>query len=135
MPRIPTVLLVPGDRLTGLLTANGLQVYGYDVRTARNPEEAIAVLDDPARQDRIGVLVIDVDLGGERDGLFVAELARRRDPSILVIYTARQPHRVPERRRVRGAPILSTPYHPQQVAGLIMELRSRSDTGSARGAA
>jgi hypothetical protein len=35
MARQPLVLLVPGDRLTGVLTKRGLEGYGYDVLTSK----------------------------------------------------------------------------------------------------
>ena len=45
-----------------------------------------------------------------------------------MIYTARAPHLVPEHQKVPGAPVLRTPYWPQQVAGLIAALAQRPGT-------
>lgn len=123
MHRLPTVLLVAGDGLTRLLTTSGLAMYGYEVRTAETGAEAIEVLRASTGPDRIGVLIIDLDLPADPDGLATARLARAQHPKLMVIYTTRMPQRVPDKQKVSGAPILRTPYHAQQIAGIIRELQ------------
>lgn len=126
MKRKTLVLVVAGDALTRQLTMNGLQMYGHEVVTARDGREAINLLNsDP----RIGVVVTDVELGGEPDGLTVAEAARGIDPRMLVIYTSRFPHTIPAKRKVSSAPTLRTPFHPQQIVGLISQLRQGPGSG------
>lgn len=122
MSREPIVLLVAADGLTRLITANGLQMYGYNVLTARNGEEAVALLE---ANRRIHVLVTDADLGGDPDGLAIARFARGLHPKIEVIYTGRAPFRIPEALKVKGAPSIRTPFHPQQIVGIISEFRQR----------
>jgi CheY-like chemotaxis protein len=119
MKRNALVLLV-ADALTRRLTANGLAMYGYEVAAARDGAEAMELL---RTERRIGLLITDIELGGEIDGLAVAQAARQADPRMLVIYTARFPHAIPARRKVDAAPTLRTPYHPQQIVGLIAQLR------------
>lgn len=123
MNKIPTVLLVAGDGLTRLLTTSGLAMYGYEVRAADTAADALEVLRGASGVDRIGVLVVDLDLPGDPDGLTVAKLARAQQPKLIVIYTSRMPQRVPEKMKVAGAPILRTPYYAQQIAGIIRELQ------------
>lgn len=123
MHRLPTVLLVAGDGLTRLLTISGLAMYGYEVRTAENGAEALDALRASSGPDRIGVLMVDLDVSGDPDGLAVARAARSHNPKLMVIYTTRSPQRVPDKQKVSGAPILRTPYHAQQVAGIIRELQ------------
>jgi DNA-binding NtrC family response regulator len=122
MNRQPVVLLVAGDGLTRLITSNGLSMYGYEVVTARDAAEAADALGE---NRRIGVLVVDADLAGETDGLAIAQNARRLDPKIDVIYTSRNPYRIPEKAKVKGAPCIRAPYHPQQIVGIISELKHR----------
>ena len=59
MAKQTLVLLVPGDRLTGVLTESGLQGFGYDVLVAGSPEEASDLL---RTDNRIDVVVVDADL-------------------------------------------------------------------------
>ncbi len=128
MARQPLVLLVPGDRLTGLLTKRGLEGYGYDVLPASGVEEALDLLRTNAR---ISVLVVDVKLENTCAGLGLAKAARMADPRVNVVYTCGIPHRLPEREKVRGAPCLRTPYHPHQLVGVIAQISSRHEAHAA----
>ena len=132
MKRNALVLLVAADALTRRLTANGLEMYGYEIVTARDGSEAIALLQT---ERRIGIVVTDVELGDAVDGLAVAEAARQIDSRMLVIYTSRFPHTIPTSRKVSAAPTLRTPYHPQQIVGIISQLRQAAGTGEAAEAA
>ena len=128
MKRNALVLLVAADALTRQLTMNGLEMYGYEIVTARNGSEAMDLL---RAERRIGVVVTDIELGGDVDGLAVAEAARQIDARMLVIYTSRSPHTIPANRKVRAAPTLRTPYHPQQIIGIISQLRQTPGNGDA----
>jgi CheY-like chemotaxis protein len=127
MSRQPLVLVLAGDVLTRRVTDNCLQMYGYDVLTAESGEEALAQLEENPR--RIGVLVTDADIGGVPDGLTLAKTARSLNDKIIVIYTARLPHLIPARQMVANAPIVRTPYFPQQIVGVISQLRYRPAPG------
>ena len=120
MKRNSLVLVVAVDALTRQLTRNGLEMYGHEVVTARDGAEAMNLLQT---ERRIGILVTDVELGGDVDGLSVAQAARDIEPRMLVIYTSRFPHTIPANRKVSKAPTLRTPFHPQQIIGVISQLR------------
>lgn len=122
MARTLTVLLVASDGLTRQITANGLTMYGYEPMLARDGAEAMAAL---TGERRIDILVVDADLGGEVSGLAVAKAARLVNPRMDVIYTSRMPFRIPDAAKVKGAPSIRTPYQPQQIVGMISELRHR----------
>jgi DNA-binding NtrC family response regulator len=132
MKRNALVLLVAADALTRRLSTNGLEMYGYEVVSARDGAEAMALLQT---ERRIGVLVTDIELGDGVDGLAVAQAARQVDPRMHVIYTSRFPHTIPANKKVRAAPTLRTPYHPQQIVGIISQLRQAHGTGEAAEAA
>jgi DNA-binding NtrC family response regulator len=108
--------------LTRQVTANGLAMYGYEPFLARDGHEAMKILETERRVD---VLVVDADLGGDVSGLAVAKAARILHPRIDVIYASRAPHRIPEAAKVKGAPSIRNPYQPQQIVGMIGELRYR----------
>ena len=124
MARALVVLLVAGEGLIPTITADGLTIYGYDVVVAQDGDEAVEQL---RTQRRIDVLVTDAELGGDVDGLSLAHLARELHPKVEVIYTARLPHRIPEKAKVRGAPCVRAPYHPYQIAGVISALKHRPE--------
>ena len=131
MSKQPVVLLVAADGLTRQVTANGLAMYGYETLLARNGQEAVEQL---SAHRRISVLVIDADIMGETSGLAVAKLARLQFPRIDVIYTSRAPHRIPDALRVKGAPCIRNPFQPQQIVGMISELRQRVPNSELRAA-
>jgi DNA-binding NtrC family response regulator len=122
MARQPLVLLVPGDRLTGILTRGGLQGYGYDVLVAGSVDEALDLLHT---NRRISVLVVNVGLEQTSDALALAKAARTVDPTIKIVYTCGAPNKLPDREKVTGAPCLRTPYHPHQLVGVIGQLANR----------
>ena len=122
MARQLVVLLVASDGFTRQITSNGLAMYGYEPLLARDGAEAMKFIDG---KDRIDVLVVDADIGGDISGLAVAKAARLANPRIDVIYTSRMPYRIPEAGKVKGAPSIRTPYQPQQIVGMISELRHR----------
>jgi DNA-binding response OmpR family regulator len=119
MARPTLVLLLPGDPLTGLLTESGLRSYGFEVLVARTSAEALDVF---CATRNIRVLVVDADLA---NGPSLAKTARSRDPDLHVIYTAREPNKLPDREKVGGAPCLRAPYHPHQLVGVISGLLRR----------
>ncbi len=125
MGRQPLVLLVSGDRLAELTTANSLASYGYEVLLTRTLEDAAHLL---RTNPRISVLVIDTDLGQAGTGLSLAKSTRMSDPDLNVIYTSRMPFRLADAEKVDGAPCLRTPYRPHQLAGVISQLVRRVAT-------
>lgn len=129
MARQLTVLLVASDGLTRQITANGLAMYGYETLLAKDGVEAMEAI---TAGGRIDILVVDADLVGDIPGLEVAKAARLRHPRVDVIYTSRMPFRIPEAAKVKGAPSIRTPYQPQQIVGMISELRHRGSADEAR---
>jgi DNA-binding response OmpR family regulator len=117
----PLVLLLHADPLTQLLVGSGLQGYGYEVLFAGTTDEA----QDLLQSRRIGVLVADMDADVASRLAFVRS-ARKVDPSLTVIYTARLPSKLPDRDKVPGAPCLCSPYHPHQLVSLLGQLTRRS---------
>ena len=123
MARHQTVLLIARDGLSRKVTSAGLSMYGYEVLTADDGEQAAEVLQG---NRQITLIVTDADLGGNVDGLEIARFARKMNPNVEVIYTSRLPHRIPLMAKVSGAPTLRDPYHPHQLVGVISHLRQRS---------
>ena len=122
MPRQALILVVASDGLTRRTTVSNLHCYDYEVLSATNGAEAAALLREHGR--RLSVLVTDADArSGAVDGLEAARIARSLNPKVNVIYTSRAPHTIPANRKVSGAPVLRIPYFPQQIIGIIANLR------------
>ena len=117
----PLVLLLHADPLTQLVVGSGLETYGYEVVLASTASDALDLL----RSRRVGVLVADVE-SDLANRLALVRSARKADPTLSVIYTARVPSKLPDRDKVPGAPCLRSPYHPHQLVSLIGQLTRRS---------
>jgi DNA-binding NtrC family response regulator len=122
MARQPLVLLIPADRRTGAITRAGLEGYGYDVLMAGTVDEAHDLL---RANQRVSVLVVDVEPKQTSAGMVLAKAARGADPSLHVIYTCDAPYKLSDQEKVSGAPCLRTPYHPHQLVGVIGQISSR----------
>ena len=80
MPGHQSVLLVAKDGLTRNVTTAGLSMYGYDVVTASDGQQALEMLQ---ANKNITLLVSDADLGGDIDGLAIARRAREINPKLM----------------------------------------------------
>jgi CheY-like chemotaxis protein len=114
----PLVLLTRADPAARCDIAAALNRFGYDVLTACNGDEAVALLQ---LERSVGVLVADVEAGG----LALAREARALRPNLGVIYASVAPYRVAENSKVSGAPILHVPYSAHQLVGVIAGLGRR----------
>jgi len=79
--------LIEDDPLLRVPVAKALAEAGYQVVSAANGVEGIALLQDR----RFEVAVIDVVLPGHVDGVFLAEEARRHNPDLQVIFVSGKP--------------------------------------------
>ncbi|MEA2822999.1 MAG: hypothetical protein QOJ86_5003 [Bradyrhizobium sp.] len=78
------VLIVEDDDLVGELLNDELTNAGYEVVSAANADQAIAILE--ARSD-IHLVFTDIDMPGSMDGLRLAACVRDRWPPVHIIIT------------------------------------------------
>lgn len=103
-----TVLLVEDDGLIRMNTAEMLEDAGLIVVEAESAEEARAALQTMA----IDVLVTDVNLPGA-SGIDLAEEARKRHPSTMIVFATGDPASV---RSQRSAFVVAKPYDARNLA-------------------
>ncbi len=110
------VLLVDDNVDLVLATAPMLETFGFAVTTAFSADEALRILD----KDGIDVVLSDVSMPGERNGLDLARHVRGARPSIPVVlmtgYTAELQRAVAE-----GFKVLQKPCTPERVAAALQE--------------
>ncbi len=85
------VLLVDDNDMVRESIARRLRIIGYDVVEASNGHDANLIL-----PDRIDILITDIVLHQDIDGWALAEIARRMDPNLPLVFmsgymSARQP--------------------------------------------
>ena len=117
----PKILVVDDDYLVCAFATEVLSAAGYRLVTAHDAAEALARID--AEPD-IDLLFTDIVMPGGRDGLALAELARRRRPCLRVLYTSGFAARLLEADQAALlGPFMAKPYRPQQlteaVAGVL----------------
>jgi DNA-binding response OmpR family regulator len=114
----PTVLITATNDAVRREVCDVLYRFDYEAVVASDETEAVTLLRD---NRRIGVIVADIELGG----LTLAREARAIRPNLGVVYTSVAPHRVAERTKVSGAPIMRKPYAAHQLVGVIQGLGRR----------
>ncbi len=120
-----TILVVEDEWFTRLEIMEFLEAHRYRVIEARDGEAAAEAL---GKEDGVDAVVTDVRLDGEMDGWDVAEMARRADPDIPVVYTSGAAA-APE-RLVPGSVFLRKPY---QLDGLLDVCRKLCEAKSRPG--
>jgi CheY-like chemotaxis protein len=109
----PKILVVDDDYLVCAFATEVLSAAGYRLVTAHDAAEALARID--AESD-IDLLFTDIVMPGGRDGLMLAELARRRRPRLKVLYTSGYAARLLEADQAALlGPFMAKPYRPQQL--------------------
>jgi CheY-like chemotaxis protein len=127
-----TVLLVEDEPAVRLITARGLQEYGYGVVEASGGHQALEVLE---RSDGpINLLITDVILAG-MDGPELARRAAELAPELPVLFISGYTDDEIVRRGLlqEGQPFLQKPFTPEALASQVTELLKRDkDSPSAR---
>ncbi len=121
-----SILLVEDEDAVRLLATRGLTSLGYDVRVARNGDEALALL--AAEERAFALLVTDVVMPG-LDGRELAEAARQRTPALRVLFTSGYTDDAILRRGVVRSEVafLQKPYTATSLARKIRETLDRSE--------
>jgi CheY-like chemotaxis protein len=94
-----TILLVEDDEAYAYSASKAIGLAGYKVITAGEFSEALRVLES----QRVDLLLVDIVMPGQPHGFALARMARRRVPSLPVIYVTAFPDRAePERDTALG---------------------------------
>jgi diguanylate cyclase (GGDEF)-like protein len=94
----PTVLLVDDERFARTLYSDYLRAAGHDVEVADSSESALVLL----AYRRFDVLVTDVILPGEKNGLELLDAAKQIDPNIGVVVITALDEVAPAVRAIRS---------------------------------
>ena len=107
------VLVVEDQDLVRMILAEVLSDEGFQVVEASTGDEAVVLIDCP---DGFHAVVTDIHMPGERDGIAVGRHARRRHPTIPVIYCTGRPDALSAAGPLGHRDVLvRKPYVPSQV--------------------
>lgn len=103
------VLVVEDDPSVLDITSYMLELEGYNVLTAINASEALKLLAD---HDEVGVVLTDVNMPGEMDGIgLVSELHRQGNPVSCVVVSGDALQATERLRKLdHSATFLAKPY-------------------------
>ena len=123
-PFRPTALIVEDDPMQREMLCVLLEECDYDIIQCESAEAAERVLQETARW--LALMVTDVELAGNMNGVELAYIAKRCDPALDVVVTSGRPLRasLPD-----GTKFWSKPWAPLDVlreATLAQESRARS---------
>ena len=114
-----TVLLVEDDEGVRTLTENLLEECGYQVLTAENAPDALAIL---KRGDPLALLLSDVVMPGGMSGVDLAIIAQRLRPGLpILLATAYAAGRLAELTPANDWPVLRKPFHLDELAAAIRD--------------
>ncbi len=120
------ILLVEDEPLTRQVVAAFLEEAGYDVTATCTGDEAAILLSE----DLYSILLTDITMPGQIDGIGLAEHAREIHPGLPVVFVS---GRAENEGRVRAlAPptaFFSKPYEARSLIGMV----NRMTTAAARG--
>jgi DNA-binding response OmpR family regulator len=120
------ILLVEDEVLIRLIVAEELAEAGYAVREAESGDEASALIEGQA--DEFTLLVTDIHMPGELDGMAVARLLRERRPEIPVVYMTGRPGVLNGTGALGdGAVLMAKPFAPSQLLAVVRRLLGGGD--------
>ena len=124
------ILFVEDDYLIRTLMVEWLRETGHDVIEAATGDEAIELIRNPPRP--FTALVTDIHMPGDADGFQVAGFMRHRWPLVPVIIATGRPDvlRPSPPDDAEAYVLLSKPYTPSQLEGLVQSLLNRPSGGS-----
>lgn len=118
MPAAPSVLVVEDEALLRLDIVDSLEEDGFRVLSAGDSDEAIAILKS---HQPIDLVLTDVEMPGQLDGLALAKLVAARWPTTRIIVTSGR--RVVEITDIPdGAVFFSKPYVHEEVIKAMWEI-------------
>jgi CheY-like chemotaxis protein len=115
--RVLQVLVVESDRLLRESISIQLHLRGHVVLEADTSERAVATIRGGQTVD---VLLTEIETSAGPDGWALAEEARRRHPSVVVIYTSAQPRELA--CPASGSISVAKPYRTEQILEAIRQL-------------
>jgi CheY-like chemotaxis protein len=117
--RDANLLFVEDDLVQGMDVSATLEAEGFRVTNVSSHAEAIEAL---SRDQDLGALLTDIDLGPGPDGFDVARQARRLRPGLPVVFVSGSMGIYHAARRLPGSIFVAKPFHPAQIIQALNEV-------------
>ena|SRR5689334_2284323 len=115
------VLIVEDEALIRDILVEQLRSHGHDVCEAQTGDDAAVLIENPPKV--FTLLITDIHMPGQRDGVEVGRLMRRHHPSVPIIYTTGRSDAL----AAIGVPgardaVVPKPYTPSQIIDVARQL-------------
>jgi DNA-binding response OmpR family regulator len=115
------ILVVEDEVFIRLIVSEELEEAGFEVCQAANGDEAARLISDSTRP--FTMMITDIHMPGQLDGLQLATIMRGRFPAAPIVYTTGRPDVVAELESLRDNDVLlSKPFVPSKLLGLVRQL-------------
>lgn len=120
------ILFVEDEVLIRLMVVEELEREGFAVHAAEDAQQAIALLQKPP--EPFTLLVTDIHMPGDLNGLDVAHRMRSQHPEIPIVYTTGRPDALDGFARLEAKEaLLLKPYEPAELVIMVRRLLDISD--------
>ena len=119
------VLLVEDEWLIRTIMAEELVEAGFSVSSYETGDDAVDAL--PETEPNFDVLVTDIHMPGQTDGIALAQTIRKRFPSVPIIYTPGRPDALARAHLSGGQEhTLVKPYKPSRLIEAIRSMLNQN---------
>src|SRR5690348_4399438 len=115
------VLIVEDEVLIRDILVEGVRSHGHEACEASTGDEAALLIEHPPRA--FTLLITDIHMPGQRDGIEVARLMRQHYPAVPIIYTTGRSEALAAIGPLgpRDA-VVPKPYAPSQILNVVRQL-------------
>jgi DNA-binding response OmpR family regulator len=115
------ILLVEDEPLIRAIVADELSFQGFEVCEAETGDQAAALIEHPPTT--FSLLITDIHMPGQLNGIGVARLMRRRCPSVPIIYTSGRPDVLNALMPLGPKEVVvPKPFTPSELLGVVHQL-------------
>lgn len=109
---IVRILFVENSTTTRVITHRILKNLGYTVTSVCNAEKALELFD---QGEEFELLFADINLPGGMDGVTLASTAKKRYPTLKILFTSGMPILTDEQLNELSAHYISKPYQRKEL--------------------
>ncbi len=115
------VLLVEDEFLICAMMEDVLIKHGFEVHVAATADDALEHLTCGAPCD---LLLTDLNLGPDMDGVALAWRVRELRPDLPVVYASGSYNRIDQFKAVPGAAFIAKPYNPERLCAILCRMQA-----------
>lgn len=114
------ILVVEDEALIRDILVEALTSHGYEVREADTGDDAALLIKNPPTD--FTLLITDIHMPGQRNGIAVGHLMRQRHPSLPIIYTTGRPDALAALGSLGSREtVVLKPYTPTQIMRVVKQ--------------